>query len=352
MNRTGVVQDPIFMEHVMDPGHPERPERLKVIYEMLEDEEKKNLRLINVKPRPATREELETTHSPAYIDRIASTAGKPHFRLDMDTSTSAKSFEAASLAAGGLCELIRAVCSGNLKNGFALVRPPGHHAESDRAMGFCLFNNVAIGAHYAIKNFSLERVLIVDWDVHHGNGTQNAFYSDPRVLYFSTHRYGFFYPGSGAATEVGHGKGEGFTVNVPLEGGSGDSEYGNIFERVLKPIALEYRPQIILVSAGFDIHYDDPLGGMEVTEAGFARLTQILMEIAEVTALGKLVLTLEGGYDIEGEKRSVGAVLKELSQVSPLDKKELVDKERKSDRRIAQLILRLSDIQRRYWKSL
>ncbi len=352
MNRTGIVQDAIFMEHVMDPSHPESPKRLKVIYEMLEDEEKKSLQLIKVTPRPATQEELETTHSPAHIDRIASTAGKAHFRLDLDTSTSARSFEVASLAAGGLCELIRAVWAGQMKNGFALVRPPGHHAERDRAMGFCLFNNVAIGAHYAINNFSLERVLIVDWDVHHGNGTQNSFYSDPRVLYFSTHRYGFFYPGSGGATEVGNGKGEGFTINVPLASGSGDPEYGNIFERILKPIALEYRPQLILVSAGFDIHYDDPLGGMEVTEKGFARLTQILMEIAEVTAQGKLVLTLEGGYDIEGEKRSVNAVLRELAQASPLDKKDLMEKERVSDQRIARLTLQLSEIQRRYWKSL
>ncbi|OGP89745.1 MAG: histone deacetylase [Deltaproteobacteria bacterium RBG_16_48_10] len=352
MNRTGIVQDAIYMEHVMDPGHPERPERLKVIYEMLEEEEKKGLHLIKVKPRFATREELETTHSSAYIDRIASTAGKPYFRLDLDTSTSAKSYEAASLAAGGLCELIQAVWEEKLKNGFALVRPPGHHAERDKAMGFCLFNNLAIGAHYAIKNFSLERILIVDWDVHHGNGTEHSFYTDPRVLYFSTHRYGFFYPGSGGATEVGKDKGEGFTVNVPLSSGSGDSEYGNIFERVLKPIGLEYRPQLILVSAGFDIHYDDPLGGMEVTEKGFARLTQILMEIAEATAQGKLVLTLEGGYDIEGEKRSVDAVLRELAQASPLDKRDLVEKERANDQRIERLILQLKEIQRRYWKSL
>jgi acetoin utilization deacetylase AcuC-like enzyme len=351
MNRTGIVQDEIYMEHVMDPGHPERPERLKVIYEMLE-REKRELPLINVTPRPATREEIETTHSSAYFERIASTAGKPHFRLDMDTSTSAKSFEAALLAAGGLCELIQAVWKGDLKNGFALVRPPGHHAERDRAMGFCLFNNVAIGAYYAIHHFSLERVLIVDWDVHHGNGTQNAFYTDPRVLYFSTHRYGFFYPGSGGATEVGNGKGEGFTVNVPLSGGSGDSEYGSVFETILRPIASEYRPQLILVSAGFDIHYNDPLGGMEVTEKGFARLTQILMEIAEDTAQGKLVLTLEGGYDIDGEQRSVRAVLKELAQVSPLDKKDLVEKEKGKDPSIERLILQSIEIQKRYWKSL
>jgi len=248
--------------------------------------------------------------------------------------------------------LIRAVWEGTIKNGFALVRPPGHHAERDRAMGFCLFNNVAIGAHYAMNRFSLERVLIVDWDVHHGNGTQHSFYADPRVLYFSTHRYGFFYPGSGGAAETGKGKGEGFTVNVPLSSGSGDSEYGIIFERVLRPIALEYRPQLILVSAGFDTHYDDPLGGMEVTEKGFARLTQILMEIAEATAQGKLVFTLEGGYDIEGEKRSVNAVLRELAQASPLDKKDLIEKEKAKDQRIEGFILQIKEIQKRYWKSL
>lgn len=350
MNRTGIVQDAIYMEHVMDPGHPERPERLKVIYEMLE-REKRELPLINIKPRPATREEIETTHSSAYFERIASTAGKPHFRLDMDTSTSAKSFEAALLAAGGLCELIQAVWEGDLKNGFALVRPPGHHAERDRAMGFCLFNNVAIGAQYAIKNFSLERILIVDWDVHHGNGTQNSFYEDPRVLYFSTHRYGFFYPGTGAAGESGKGKGLGFTVNVPLSTGAGDAEYGNIFEKFFKPIALEYRPQLVLVSAGFDTHYDDPLGGMEVTEKGFARMTQVLMEIAEATAQGKLVITLEGGYDVSGQGRSVKTVLKELAQVSPLDKKDLLEKEKDDYSRIGGLILQLKEIQKQYWKT-
>jgi len=351
MNRTGIVQDPIYLEHVMDPGHPECPERLKVIYEMLE-EEKGSLPLIQVKPRPATRDELETTHTSAYIDRIASTSGKHHSRLDPDTSTSAKSYEAALLAAGGFCELTKAVWEGQLDNGFALVRPPGHHAERDRAMGFCLFNNVAIGAHYAIKNFSLERVLIVDWDVHHGNGTQHEFYADPRVLYFSSHRYGFFYPGTGGATEVGSGKGEGFTVNVPLSSGSGDSEYVTTFEKILKPIALEYRPQLILVSAGFDIHRDDPLGGMEVTEKGFAGMTRILMEIAEATAQGKLVFTLEGGYDLEGEKRSVRAVLRELARASSLDEEEFMEKEKTKNQQIERMILKFREIQGRYWKNL
>jgi len=351
MNRTGVVKDDRYLEHMMDPGHPESPERLRVIYKMLEEPDMKSL-FEWVKPRPATREELEMIHSPAYIDLVASTAGKPCYRLDMDTSTCAKSYEAALWAAGGLLELIKAVMEGKLNNGFALVRPPGHHAEQDRAMGFCLFNNVAIGAQYALRNYSLQRVLIVDWDVHHGNGTQNSFYEDPKALYFSTHRYGFFYPGTGAATEAGTGKGVGFNVNVPLSTGASDAEYGIIFEKILKPIAFEYQPQLILVSAGFDVHYDDPLGGMEVTEKGFSRMTQILMEIAETTAQGKLVITLEGGYDVSGQSRSVKAVLKELAQSSPLDKKDLLEKEKTNYPRMERFILQLKEIQRRYWKSL
>jgi len=336
---------------MMDPGHPESPERLRAIYQMLEEEEMKG-RLEAVKSRAATREELEMIHTPAYIDLIASTAGKPYFRLDGDTSTCAKSYEAALWAAGGFLELIKAIMEGKLNNGFAFVRPPGHHAERDRAMGFCLFNNIAIGARYAIRNFPLQRILIVDWDVHHGNGTQNSFYEDPQVLYFSTHRYGFFYPGTGAATEVGKGKGEGFTVNVPLSTRCGDADYGNIFQKILKPIALEYQPQLILISAGFDIHYDDPLGGMEVTEKGFARMTQLLTEIAEVTAQGKLAITLEGGYDVAGQRRSVKAVLKELAQLSPLDKRDLLEKEEANASRTERFILQLKEIQKRYWKSL
>jgi acetoin utilization deacetylase AcuC-like enzyme len=351
MNRTGIVKDQRYLEHVMDMGHPESPERLKVIYQMLEEKEMKNL-VESVTPRAATREELEMNHTSKYIDLIASTAGKPYYRLDMDTSTCAKSYEAALFAAGGFLELIKAVMEGKLHNGFAMVRPPGHHAERDRAMGFCLFNNVAIGAYYALKNFSLEKILIVDWDVHHGNGTQNSFYEDPRVLYFSTHRYGFFYPGTGAATEVGKGKGEGFNVNVPLSTGGSDADYGIIFERILKPIALEYQPQLILISAGFDTHHDDPLGGMEVTEAGFARMTQILMEIANATAQGRLAITLEGGYDVQGESRSVKAVLKELAQVSSLDKKEILEKEKANALRMERFLNQLKEIQKRYWKNL
>jgi len=336
----------------MGMGHPESPERLRVLYQMLEEEEMRGQFCEGIRPRPATREELELIHTPSYVDLIASTAGKPLFRLDMDTSTSAGSYEAALLASGGLLELIKEVMKGTLHNGFALVRPPGHHAESNKAMGFCLFNNIAIGARYALKNFSLDRVLIVDWDVHHGNGTQNAFYEDPQVLYFSTHRYGFFYPGTGSATEVGRGKGEGFNINVPFSSGCGDAEYGNIFERILKPIALEYQPQLVLVSAGFDTHYDDPLGGMEVTEKGFARMTQVLMEIADVSAKGRIVLTLEGGYDVSAQSRSVKAVLKELARASQINKEDLLEKEKACYSKIERLVLQIKEIQKQYWKSL
>lgn len=350
MKHTGIVRHERYLEHMMDPGHPECPERLKAIYQMLDEEDKKPW--IMIKPRNATREELERIHTPDYIDLVASTSGKPHFRLDMDTSTSAQSYEAALLAAGGLIELIKATLEGRVDNGFALVRPPGHHAEASRAMGFCLFNNVAIGAKSALKDFGLQRILIVDWDVHHGNGTQNSFYEDPRVLYVSTHRYGFFYPGTGAATEVGRGRGEGFTVNIPLPTGCTDSVYGIFFDSILRPIALEFKPELVLVSAGFDTHLDDPLGGMDVTPAGYSRLSQILMEIADATAQGRLVLTLEGGYSISGQRDSVKAVLRELLQDSPLEKRDLLKREKADAPRVERAIHQIKDIQKRYWKTL
>jgi acetoin utilization deacetylase AcuC-like enzyme len=349
MVHTGIVKHARYLDHVMDIGHPESPERLKAIYAMLEDSDMQGL-FEEVTAREATREELEAVHTPSYIDLVASTAGKSYFRLDMDTSTSAKSYEAALLAAGGLLELIRAVMEDRLSNGFALVRPPGHHAEEDRAMGFCLFNNVAVGARYAMRNYGLERILIIDWDVHHGNGTQNAFYSDRRVLYFSTHRYGFFYPGTGGVTEVGKEDGEGFNVNVPLSAGVGDEEFQIIFQELLKPIALEYQPQLILVSAGFDTYYDDPLGGMKVTEQGFAALTGILMEIADATCRKRLVLTLEGGYDVTGESRSVKAVLKKLAGKSASEKRG-VNPEAKAAV-VDRLLRRVLEVQNRYWKNL
>ncbi len=351
MNSTGIVRDERYIEHITDDYHPENPNRLRSIYSMLQQGDMEGF-FTEIPPRFATREELEMVHLPSYIDMIASTSGQSARRLDPDTVTSPKSYEAACLAVGGVLEAIKAVLQGKLDNAFALVRPPGHHAERNRAMGFCIFNNIAVGAKYAIQAHGLERILIIDWDVHHGNGTQNTFYEDSTVLYFSTHRYGFFYPGTGALAEVGTGKGEGFTVNVPMSPGCGDAEYGNIFLHVLKPIALSYKPQIILISAGFDTYSRDPLGGMRMTEMGYARLTNIIMDIAQATCGGKIIIALEGGYDLDGLATSVKAVLRELKGVSIIDSAQCEENERNGYKKIHEELEKLKGYHKRYWENL
>jgi acetoin utilization deacetylase AcuC-like enzyme len=273
--------------------------------------------------RKADLEELTRIHSTGYVRQVESTAGKDFSRLDMDTTTSSGSYEAALLAAGGLCQAISMVASGELDNAFALVRPPGHHAEMDRGMGFCLFNNVAVGARYAQESLQMKRILIVDWDLHHGNGTQHSFEAESSILYFSSHQYPY-YPGTGAHSEVGIGEGEGFTINVPLATGYGNGEYAGIFERIVKPVALEFNPDLILVSAGFDIYENDPLGGMRVTPTGFAGLTRSLMDMAGKCCDGKIVFTLEGGYDLKGLRESVKEVLKEMAGLSHTDPGDMV----------------------------
>jgi acetoin utilization deacetylase AcuC-like enzyme len=272
------------------------------------EQEKALSSLLTIAPRPAEEDEITLIHTRSYFDEIKETAGKERVDLDPDTSTSARSFEAALLAAGGLLKAADMVISGKIRNGFALVRPPGHHAEASQARGFCIFNNVAVAAQYLIKKHGLKRILIVDWDLHHGNGTQNAFYSRRNVLYFSTHQFPY-YPGSGFWSEVGSGDGEGFTVNVPLSPGKTDDDYLFIFRRLLVPIAKAYKPEFILVSAGFDIFAGDPLGGMEVSIQGFGVLAAELVELAEETAGAKLLLTLEGGYNLFGLRDGARKVL-------------------------------------------
>jgi len=309
MSGTGIVRDDLFIDH--DPGewHPESPARLEAIYRMLDSRIRPGL--VTLDRRMAAKEEITLIHTPAYFGKIAQTQGRSSTYLDPDTRTSPRSFEAALAAAGGLIELVELVLKGDLDNGFALVRPPGHHAETDRAMGFCLFNNIAIAAAWALKSGGLSRVMIVDWDLHHGNGTQYAFYENPRVLYFSTHQYPY-YPGSGGLNENGFGKGEGFTVNVPLGRGHGDQEYTAIFQKIVEPLARTYQPELILVSAGFDIYFQDPLGGMKVTAEGFAAMARILKSLAEELCGGRLVFTLEGGYHIEGQATGIEKVLEVL----------------------------------------
>jgi len=345
---TGIVKDPIYLEHKTGSFHPESTERLKVLYEMLEDQDiAGNVDIIS--PRKATREEIQMVHDPSYFERVAATEGLPHSSLDPDTQTSEKSYEAALFAAGGLLLGIDRIFEEKNSNVFALVRPPGHHAEAGRGMGFCIFNNIAIAALYAIKTYNIKKVLIVDWDLHHGNATQHSFEGDKRVLYFSTHQYPY-YPGTGSFEEVGKGDARGFNVNVPLQVGNGDPEYYKIFKQVLEPIAFEFEPELVLVSAGFDIYFKDPLGGMEVTPEGFAALTDVLMTIAKTFAGDRMLITLEGGYHLGGLRDGTKAVIKHMmgdttSQDLELPKKNLENIGQKANYPIKRAI----SVQREFW---
>ncbi len=310
MATTGVVRHPRYLDHEAGPGHVESPDRLRVIYERLEQEDLREL-FTQIDPRKASQEELAWNHTLEHIQRIAATARHPHWQLDPDTGTNEHSYEAACLAVGGVFSAMDSIMDGTVDNAFALVRPPGHHAEADRAMGFCLFNNVALGAHYARKVLGLEKVMIVDWDLHHGNGTQHSFYDDPAVLYLSTHQYPY-YPGSGSADQTGGGPGKGFTVNIPLRPGAGDSDFAAIFNRVVAPVGKAFSPDFMIVSAGFDIYERDPLGGMEVTEKGFAYLARVLLEVADFCCDGRILFCLEGGYSLSGLRDGAVAVLKEM----------------------------------------
>ena len=346
--RTGIVIDPRYADHCMGPAQLECPERVWAIHALLQEPEWQGA-LHEVAPRRAEKSELLRVHSPEYIQKLEATEGKDNVYLDPDTSTSPLSHETALLAAGGLCRSIEMVHAGLLDNAFALVRPPGHHAERAAAKGFCLYNNVAIGARYARQTLGLKRILIVDWDVHHGNGTQHCFEDDPSVLFFSIHR-SFLYPGGGSVREIGKRDGKGFTVNVPLLPGFGDGEYVALFEKLLKPIALEFKPDLILVSAGFDIHVNDPLGGMRVTPKGFAAMTRSILDIADACCGGKAVMSLEGGYGLEGLRDSVREVLREMAGKQFTDK--LAAMQTASHRKIAVTLWRVKRVHGKYWKNL
>jgi len=350
MAKTGIVKHPLYLEHKTGIMHPENPYRLESIYTMLESRDFGGT-LVDIQPRFAKLTELLLVHDPNYVDRVLDSAEKTQTRFDPDTVTSAKSYKAAWMAAGGVMEAVRAVLAGEARNAFALIRPPGHHALRDRAMGFCIFNNLAIGARYALNCQGLERVMIVDWDLHHGNGIQDIFYDDPHVLYVSIHRYPYF-PWTGGAEEVGEGKGKGFNVNVPLELGFSDPDYGNIFRHLLRPIAQRYQPEAILVAAGFDIHHGDPLRSMNVTDAGFARMTQLLMEMASDLCRKRLILALEGGYNSEALRDSVAMVLWELTGRSMINKEEMRQVEDAQFGNIEKTIRKIKKIQAPYWGAL
>lgn len=304
MGNTGFIYDPRYLEHDMGAGHPESPQRLRAIMQRLE-QSGVAAALARIEPRKAEDEWVTLVHQPKYVAFLNQQApAQGRLSLDADTSMSPGSLAAAYLAAGAALAGVDAIMAQRAQHVFCAVRPPGHHAEADRAMGFCFFNNVAIAARYVQKRYGLRRVLIVDWDVHHGNGTQHSFDEDPSVLFFSTHQYPH-YPGTGRATERGSGSAEGLTINVPMEAGEGDDEYRTVFQKVLVPAADAFKPEFVIISAGFDAHRDDPLASMGLTEAGYADLTAIVAGIAVRHCGGRLLSSLEGGYNLKALSMSV-----------------------------------------------
>jgi acetoin utilization deacetylase AcuC-like enzyme len=300
----GYVYDSIYLKH--DTGqHVENARRLEAIISHLEQIGLKQ-QLTLVEPRAASVEELALVHQKQYIEEVQEVARKGGGWLDPDTVMSPDSYEVALYAAGGVIRAVEAVMDGEVTSAFALVRPPGHHATSRRAKGFCLFNNIAIATQHALTRYKLERILIIDFDVHHGNGTQEAFYDNPRVMYISTHEYPF-YPGTGSIEETGGGAAQGTTINIPLPAGCGDNEYLQVFEQIIVPAARRFNPQFILVSAGYDSYWADPLAMMQVSVTGFGQMARIVKGLADELCGGRLVFTLEGGYDLKALAASVKA---------------------------------------------
>jgi acetoin utilization deacetylase AcuC-like enzyme len=328
---TLILRDERFLRHDAGPGHPENAARLAAVMRSLAAEPVPGTAV--AAPRAATREELAAAHDRAHVDLVEATAeaaaARGHVRLDPDTVASAESFQVARLAAGATLAATEAVCGGRAHGAFALVRPPGHHAEAGRAMGFCLFNNIAVAAEHAVAALGCRRVLVLDPDIHHGNGTQHRFFDRADVLYASSHRYPF-YPGTGWHDEVGRGAGAGFTINLPLPMGLGDADLLHVWEQAVAPVVRSWKPDLILVSAGFDCWHADPIGDMAVTERGFAALYALFASWADEHCPGRIACTLEGGYDPAGVTAGVRAALQALTppasgQRDPTDARASLD---------------------------
>ena len=331
-----------FLDHQPPPGHPERVERGEVM-QGIASAWKQRGRIVQA-PRPATHDELRRVHSDAHLASIDKTAGRA-VSLDPDTFTSTDSRDVALLAAGAAIGGVEAIVQSRATRVLALVRPPGHHAERDRAMGFCLYNNVAAAAAHALA-LGMERVVVVDYDVHHGNGTQWIFYDDPRVLYISTHQYPF-YPGTGAADDVGLGKGAGFTLNVPLEAGSTDGDYAEVFKALVIPVIDQFRPQLVLISAGYDAHERDPLARMRLSTSGYAGLTKTLCDAADRHCHGRVVAVTEGGYDLRALRSCLESCIAVLDGGAPSPPAEPV---LAATSRSRTAIAAVRSAQAKYWK--
>jgi acetoin utilization deacetylase AcuC-like enzyme len=313
----GYLLDNRCCAHDTGKLHPESPQRLIALQQMLATNGLAE-RWGKIDPRLAGIGELELIHAPGYIERIERAAKRAPFYLDMDTPVSSESYKTARLAVGGVLQCIDALCSGKLRRIFAFIRPPGHHADYETASGFCLFNNAAIAAAYARKTHKLKRIAIVDIDVHHGNGTQSTFYDDPHVLYISSHQFPF-YPGSGDFDEVGTGKGKGYTLNFPLPEGTGDAVFIPIYSKIVANVLNQFSPQLILVSAGFDGHFRDPLGGLALTHAGYASAAASLLKAADRECEGKICFVLEGGYNLQALQECAHATLVEMEKKNPVE---------------------------------
>jgi acetoin utilization deacetylase AcuC-like enzyme len=307
---TGLVYDPAYLEH-RTGRHPENAERLCKILEALEGDTPLWESLVKISPRPAEDQDITRCHSSRLIDHIQTLCQSGESLVDMDTVICAESFSVSRLAAGAPIVAIDAAISGRVDNAFAVVRPPGHHATPDSAMGFCLFNNAAVGARYAQARYGVERVAIIDWDVHHGNGTQDIFYSDPSVFYFSTHQYPY-YPGTGSLDERGQGKGEGFNLNIPLSAGTEARLHREVFVQGLKIIKQKLPPDLIIISAGFDSRRDDPLGGLMLEDKDFSDMTSLVLELADKHS-AKVISILEGGYNLSTLGQTVRTHVQALS---------------------------------------
>jgi len=310
--RLAVIYDDLFLEHDTS-GHPENAGRLTAIVDHLREHGIWS-QVVHLAPRAATPEDIRLVHTPAHVEHVRAIAASGGGSLDYETMISNRSYDAALMAAGAGITGVDALLAGEQDVVFALVRPPGHHAIPDRGMGFCLFNNVAIAALRALQS-GVERLAIVDWDLHHGNGTQDAFYRRADVLFISTHQFPA-YPGTGWMDEVGSSDGEGYTVNIPLPPGCGDAHYRQAFERIVLPVLRQYRPQLLLVSAGFDAHACDPLGAMNVTAGAFGEMADAVREVAQEHCGGRMLLMLEGGYDYDGLARSVCEVTARLGDLA------------------------------------
>lgn len=309
------LSDPYFSKHDTGIGHPENPGRLEAIYSRLKSEsilEKVEL----LKPEKIAHERLKLVHAPEYIEKVEEECKKGYPLLSTgDTNICRSSNDVALSAAGGVLKAVDLIFNSDIKRGFCSIRPPGHHSYGDVGMGFCIYNNVALAAEYAKEKYNIDKIMIIDWDVHHGNGTQNIFYGDNSVLFVSTHQSPL-YPGTGSSEERGTGTGEGFTINIPMKKGSGNSDIFSVFNEMIKPAGKNFKPDLILISAGFDSRVDDPLGGFLIDDDGFRELTRMVIEISEYSGSGKILSVLEGGYNYVGLSSAVFAHMDEMIKYS------------------------------------